>query len=430
MKKSISVRVERHAYIVKPQPLRIAHDEPYLPGMSNLNEAANPVDDDEAWHPWRDEWPIRADTIYLNHGSFGPTPKLVRDCQLDWQRQLACQPMDFFVRKYEPAWLAARDRLAEFVGTAPDNLVFVENATTAMNVVASTFPLRREDQVLLTDHEYGAVFRIWRRACEHSPGAEVTTAKLPRTIESDEQIVDAIFSAATQQTRLLVVSHVTSPTAIILPVKRICEEARRRGISVCVDGPHAPAQVPLTLDELPCDFYAASLHKWVSAPFGSGFLFVAPDWHDRVKTPMLSWGRISPQTPTTWWDEFVWPGTRDPSAYLATSSAIDLLEHRVGLSSFRARTHHLAQYARRQITDLTGMEPPTPDSEQWYGSMVSLPLPPGDAASLQKRLWQEHRIEVPIVEHNGQRSIRVSCHLYNRRADIDLLVQCLKPLLQ
>lgn len=398
--------------------------------MSDSDALAGSIENDDAWLQWRDEWPIRADTIYLNHGSFGPTPNAVRECQIDWQQQVAGQPMDFFVRKYEPAWLAARKRLADFVDTAADNLVFADNATAAMNVVASSFALESGDEVLLTDHEYGAVVRIWQRACEQTPGTAVTIASLPQVIESEQQIVDAVFSAATPRTRLLVVSHVTSPTAIILPVARICAEARRRGIPVCIDGPHAPAQVPLSLDSLACDFYTASLHKWVSAPFGSGFLFVPPTWHDRVKAPQLSWGRIPPEKPTTWWDEFVWSGTRDPSAYLATETAIDLLDHQVGLQTFRARTHYLARYARQRIADLTGLNPSTPDSDQWYGSMVSMPLPPGNAVVLQNCLWQQDGIEVPIVEHNAQRSVRVSCHLYNRRADIDALTHALDRLLR
>jgi len=387
------------------------------------------VDDEDAWQVWRDEWPIRADTIYLNHGSFGPTPRTVRACQLAWQEQMACQPMDFFVRQYEPAWSAARGRLGEFVGTAPENLVFVENATAAMNAVANSFPLDRRDEVLLTDHEYGAVVRIWQRACRAAGAAEPRVAHLPTAIESAEQVVDAVFQAATDRTRLLVVSHVTSPTAIILPVQRICAEAARRGIAVCVDGPHAPAQVPLLLDELPCEFYTASLHKWVSAPMGAGFLFVAPHWQAHVRTPLLSWGRLLPMQPKTWWEEFVWPGTRDPSAYLASTAAIELLQ-RVGLSAFRARSHDLAREARRRLVALTGLQPPTPDSDQWYGSMVSVPLPPGDAAVLQRRLWERHHIEVPIVAHQGHRSIRVSCHLYNSRGDVDALVHALDELLR
>ncbi len=387
------------------------------------------LDDDDHWRRWRDEWSIRADTTYLNHGSFGPTPRAVRDCQLAWQQRMTSQPMDFFVRQFEPAWLESRSHLARFVGTAPDNLVFVENSTAGMNVVAATVPLRAGDEVLLTNHEYGAVQRIWRRACQMAGAAEPVTATLPINFETAEQVVDAIFSSATDHTRLVVVSHITSPTAIILPVQEICEEARRRGIAVCIDGPHAPAQVPIVLDQLPCDFYTASLHKWLSAPLGSGFLFVAPHWQDRVRTPVLSWGRVAPTKPTAWWEEFVWTGTRDSSAYLAAPAAIELLD-RVGPARFRARTHSLARYARQRLVELVGIEPHVPDSEKWYGSMASVQLPPGDARALQTDLWQKHRIEVPVVDHNGERSIRVSCHLYNDRNDIDRLVDALAGLLR
>ena len=387
------------------------------------------IENDDDWRAWRDEWEIRSDTTYLNHGSFGPTPRVVRACQLNWQQQLASQPMDFFVRRFEPAWMEARQRLAEFVGTDPENLVFVENSTAAMNVVANSFPLQRGDEVLLTDHEYGAVVRILQRACQNADTTEPRIAPLPAKFESAEQVVDAIFQGATERTRLLVVSHITSPTAVILPVQQICDEAKRRGIAVCIDGPHAPAQVPLSIDELNCDFYAASLHKWLSAPIGSGFLYVASHRQHQIKTPQLSWGRLLPAKPTRWWEEFVWPGTRDPSAYLATTAAIELLQ-RVGLPTFRARTHYLARYARQHLVELTGLEPPTPDDPAWYGSMVSVPLPPGDAAGLQKQLWQKYRIEVPVVERNGRRSIRVSCHLYTCKREIDSLVSAVDKLLR
>lgn len=386
------------------------------------------IENDDDWRAWRVEWGIRSDTTYLNHGSFGPTPRRVRECQLDWQAPLTCQPMDFFVRKLEPAWLAARERLAAFVGTAAENLVFVENSTAAMNVVANSFALQPGDEVLLTDHEYGAVVRIWQRACQAAGASEPRVAMLPAKFESAEQVVEAIFREATVRTRLLVVSHITSPTAVILPVQQICAEARRGGIAVCIDGPHAPAQAPLVIDELGCDFYTASLHKWVSAPLGSGFLYVAPPWHGRIRTPQLSWGRLLPAKPAKWWEEFYWTGTRDPSAYLATTAAIELLEE-VGLPAFRARTHHLARYARHRLVELTCVEPPTPDDEAWYGSMVSVPLPPGDAASLQKQLWQQHQIEVPVVDRGGRHSIRVSCHLYTDKQDIDRLVKALAELL-
>jgi isopenicillin-N epimerase len=387
------------------------------------------ADNDDDLRRWRDEWAIRPDTIYLNHGSFGPTPRSVRDCQLKWQAQLASQPMDFFVRNCEAAWLAARKRLAEFVGTTPNNLVFMENSSAAMNVVANSFALGSQDEVLLTDHEYGAVLRIWQRACRAAGAAEPIIASLPPKFESADQVADAIFAAATDRTRLLIVSHITSPTAVILPVQKICDEARRRGIAVCIDGPHAPAQAPLAIDALGCDFYTASLHKWVSAPIGSGFLYVAPHRQDAARTPQLSWGRLLPAKPKEWWEEFVWPGTRDPSAYLASTAAIDLLE-RVGLPNFRTHTHALAKHARERIVELTQLEPPTPDSDEWYGSMASVPLPPGDAPALQKSLWQKYGIEIPVVDRSGNRSIRVSCHLYTGVDHIDALLQALKALLR
>jgi len=397
--------------------------------MDDIIHPALSIEDDSSWLAMRDQWPIEPETTYLNHGSFGPTPLVVRECQQEWQRRLADQPMDFYVRKIEPAWKNARKRLADFVEADENDLVFAENSTAAMNVVANSVSLKPGDQVLLTDHEYGAVFRIWRRACQQTTGAEVTTAKLPSRFESPEQVGDSILAAATERTRMLIVSHVTSPTATILPVHAICEEARRRGISVCIDGPHAPAQVPLSINTLACDFYTASLHKWVSAPFGSGFLYVSKPHQEKIEPPLLSWGRLPPQTPDAWWEEFVWQGTRDPSAYLATGAAIDLMERQLGLSIFRARTHFLANYARHRIIELTGLEPQTPDSDQWYGSMVGLPLPPGNAADLQNALWQQYKIETPVIEHNGQRSIRVSCHVYNCHADIDLLVESLRTLL-
>ncbi len=393
-----------------------------------LPQPAPDAPDDE-WAPWRELWDIRPDTTYVNHGSFGPPPRPVTEAQEAWRRELNRQPMDFFVRQLEPAWLAARERLARFVGTAAENLVFVDNATAGMNVVANTLPLVAKSEVLLNDHEYGAVRRIWERACGKTEGSQIVDATLPLEIESVDQVVEAIFARVTPATRLIVVSHITSPTAITMPVQAICAEAHRRGIPVAIDGPHAPAQIALEIDPLGCDFYVASLHKWLSAPFGSGFLYVAPKWQELVATPQLSWGRLSPARVEAWWHEFFWSGTRDFSPYLATTAAIDLLES-LGLDLFRQRTHHLAEYARHQLVDLVGGKPRTPDSPAWYGAMASIRLPDGDCGTLQRTLWQRHGIEVPVVEVGGIRSIRISCHLYNTKEQIDRVVAALADALR
>jgi isopenicillin-N epimerase len=337
------------------------------------------------------------------------------------------QPMDFFVRVFPEALLDARQRLADFLRAQAEDLVFVENATQAMNVVANSFPLASQDQVLLTNHEYGAVQRIWQLTCERV-GAEVATVDLPDCFETTQEVVDTILAACTDRTRLLVISHITSPTAVTLPVQEICEGARQRGIQVCIDGPHAPAQVPVNLETLGCDYYCASCHKWLSAPFGTGFLYVAREHQFRQRPLTLSWGQLPPEEVSHWSDEFLWSGTRDPSAYLAVPAAIDFMEN-VGLRDFQEAGHALAQYARQQLIELTGVEPMVADDPCWYGCMAQHPLPPGDARELQTSLWKQYGIEVPIVDWNQRRFVRVSCHLYNDQSQVDRLMVALRELL-
>jgi isopenicillin-N epimerase len=305
--------------------------------------------------------------------------------------------------------------------------VFVENATQGMNVVALSLPLRAGDEVVLTDHEYGAVERIWYRRCRQV-GATIRVASLPRPVESVEQLIASVLETFTIHTRLLVISHITSPTAIILPVQQLCAAAKEHNVATCIDGPHAPAQIPLNLSELGCDFYAASCHKWLSAPFGSGFLHVNSKWQSEIVTPQLSWGLLRPDKPQGWDDEFVWSGTRDPTAYLSVPAAIDFLEE-VNLDLFRRRTHWLARYARERLAEFAPRRPLVADSDEWYGSMAHMPLPTVDSHQLQRQLWERYGIEVPIVDWSGNQWIRVSCHLYNTTAEVDLLVKALRELL-
>jgi isopenicillin-N epimerase len=382
------------------------------------------TDADEDWQDVVHQWALREDTTYLNHGSFGPPPRAVQEARLDWIRRLDSQPMDFFVRQLEPALLDARSRLAEFVGTSAQNLVFVDNATYAMNVVASSFSLKSGDQVLINNHEYGAVRRIWQRAC-HEAEAELIEVSLPSRFISHEQITDAIQKHFSDRTKLLIISHITSPTAVIVPVSQICRLARQQDIAVCVDGPHALAQLDVRIDQLDCDFYTASCHKWLSAPVGSGFLAVHPRRQATVRPPLLSWGRLLPNVPVGWQDEFTWMGTRDPSSVLSVPAAIDFMA-KVGFEEFRQRTHYLARGARLKLEDEFGVSANVPDDPAWFGSMITIPLQAGDWSRLQADLWNRCRIEVPIVHFGGHWFIRVSCHLYNSLSDIDKLIRGIK----
>lgn len=379
----------------------------------------------------RNEWSIPDDVIYLNHGSFGPSPKVVQAARHQWIEQLESQPMHFFLRQMEDAVGVAYECLAKFVGAKPNDLIFVENATAAMNIVAANIELNAGDEVLTTDHEYGAVLRIWRRVCRRA-GASLVVRKLPNPMTSADKVIETFMEAVTSRTRLIVISHVTSPTAIILPVAEISRRARELGIPVCIDGPHAVAMLPIDLDQLGCDYYAASGHKWLSAPFGSGFLYVRRSLQQNLQPVITSWGGSVSGRPPSWKDEFDWIGTRDPTAYLSIPIAIQFLQS-YGLDEFRNTTHALAQFARQRIQELTGIDAIVSNSADWFGSMISLPLPSreqeppkkGHRDLLQDELWNHYRIEVPIVHWQGTRFVRVSCHLYNSREDIDALVEVL-----
>ncbi|MCH7990155.1 MAG: aminotransferase class V-fold PLP-dependent enzyme [Planctomycetes bacterium] len=380
----------------------------------------------------RSAWSLPDDVTYLNHGSFGPSPRVVQEANRDWSARLESEPMDFFVRQMEHHLDEAADRLGRFIGANGKDLIFVDNATFGMNIVATSIALKPDDEVLVTDHEYGAVLRIWQHTCKQT-SAKVVVKSLPFPMNSDDEIVSALMDGVSEQTKLIVVSHVTSPTAVILPVEKICRAAKKIGIPVCIDGPHAVAMIPLNLKQLGCDYYAASCHKWLSAPFGSGFLYVAPRRQQNLKPVMISWGGSLSGRPKNWKDEFTWSGTRDPAAFLAIPAAIDFLEE-YGFQKFREQTHSLAHYARQRITELTGTEAFVPDSPDWYGSMITLPIPAsgdpspegGKRDPLQDILWDEYKIEVPVIHWKGRRFVRISCHLYNTEEEIDRLVNTMK----
>ncbi len=386
--------------------------------------ARDPLNDAD-WTDFRGQWALQEGVSYLNHGSFGPSPRVVIEARERWYRELAANPMEFFTRRLDDALAQAREQLGRFVGTPGENLIFADNATLGMNIVALSVPLAAGDEVLLNDHEYGAVKRIWERRCTQS-GARLIVQNIATPIESSDAVVEQMFAQASPRTKLLVVSHITSPTAVIFPIAAICRRARELGISVCVDGPHAIATVDVALDALDCDYYTASCHKWLCAPFGSGFLYVHPRKQAQIEPIVLSWGRAyPPDLSPAWHNEFTWIGTRDPSAFLAIPTAIEFIES-IGLEAFRLRTHALAQYARQELSSRSGLSPLVPDDPRWYGPMLSLPLPRGEAAAIHERLWKAYRIEIPLVQWNDRLLIRPSCHVYTQRSELDALVGALR----
>ncbi len=357
--------------------------------------------------------------VFLNHGSFGACPRPVFEVYQRWQRELERQPVELLARRYEGLIEEAKSRLAGFLGARPEDLVFCPNATSGMNVVARSLPLGTGDEVLVTNHEYGAVSRLWEHVCARTGAALVV-----RTLAPGPALVDELWSAVTARTRVVSVSHVTSATALRFPVEEVCARARSEGILSAVDGAHAPGQIELELDALGADFYAGNCHKWLCAPKGSGFLHVRPEHQATITPQVIGWG----EDEGSFAARHRWQGTRDPAAYLAVPAAIDFLaEH--GWDEVRGRCYGLARAARVRLAELTGLAPLAPD-ETWLGQMTAAELPECDIDALKRRLYDEHRIEVPVYRFEERSVVRASFQGYNDDSDLDALVAALRAELQ
>jgi isopenicillin-N epimerase len=325
--------------------------------------------------------------------------------------------------RYDALLDEARDRLAAYLNCAPAALAFVPNSTTALNAVARSVPLEPRDEVLATDHEYEAMDLLWSRTCAEA-GARYIRQGVPLPVSGREELVETVWSGVTPRTRIIYLSHITSKTALILPVAEICRRARAAGIMTVVDGAHAPGQIPLDLDAIGADVYAASCHKWLCAPRGSGFLYVRPDYHAVVQAPVISHGS---HAGSSFVERNRWQGTRDPSAFLAVPAAIEFQESNEW-ESVRSRCHELARAARSSISTLFGLPPFTPDSPEWFAQMVSTPLPPCDPKDVRRRLFSDHAIDVPVRRWNDLHLIRLSFQAYNTSQDLDRLLEALTEL--
>lgn len=371
----------------------------------------------------RDLFLLRDDVTFLNHGSFGACPRPVFEEYQRLQRELEREPVDFLDtdRTFHARMAAARQRLADFVGCARDELVFVPNATTGLNVVARSLDLQPGDEVLTCDHEYGALDRTWRFLCGKT-GARYVRRELPVPFCEPEDVVEAIWNGVTGRTKVLFLSHLTSPSAVVLPVEPLIARARERGIFTMVDGAHVPGQLDLDLHALGCDVYSGNCHKWLMAPKGAAFLYVREERQDLVEPLVVSWGWEADRPgPSRFVDEQEWTGTRDPSAYFAVPAAIDFFEEHQW-RKVRVACRKLLLEARERVLDLVGL-PPLCHFDPWLGQMCALPLPEGtDRFALGTALREKHAVEVPVTWFADRPWLRVSIQGYNTAEDVERLV--------
>jgi isopenicillin-N epimerase len=372
----------------------------------------------------RDGWLLDPEVAFLNHGSFGATPRAVLAEQDRWRALMERHPTNFMSEELPPALRAAAAHLAAFVGARAEDLVFVENATAGCNAVLRSLVFAPGDEILVTDHGYPAV----RKAAEYVAacfGARVVEATVPFPLQDSAQVVAAVAAQLGPRTRLAIFDHITSPTATIFPVRELIELCRAAGVPVLIDGAHAPGMLSLDVPSLGADWYTGNCHKWLMAPRGSAFLWVAPERQADTHPLVISHGFGQGFTA-----EFDWVGTRDPSAWLSVPAAIDFHE-RLGGARLRERNAALAREQARLLARIWRTERGAPDG--LTGSMAAVRLPLSEAATaeralqLRRTLFDAHRIEAPVTAFVGALWVRVSAHAYNRPQDYARLAASFTP---
>ena len=380
-------------------------------------------------------WALSKKTVFLNHGSFGACPKEVLKVQQELRKQMEASPVQFLWRHFDGLLDISRNALAEFVKARPQDLVFTSNATSGVNAVLQSLKLRSGDALLTTDHAYNACQNVVFEAARRT-GATVNVARVPFPLTNSNQILEAVLQKVTSRTRVAMIDHVSSHTALIFPIEKIVRALESKGIETLVDGAHAPGMVPLDLNRLRPAFYTGNLHKWVCAPKGAGFLWVREDRQNAINAPVISHGYNTPRSGyTPFQDRFDWTGTFDPTAWFSVPAAIEFIKNLLpgGFAELRRRNHAIAVQARRRLCEK--LQVPAPCPESMLGAMATLALPAkfqgiSKTARIdpeQIRLHDEFGIEVPLLRLGNpeKRWFRISAQIYNSMAQYDYLARAL-----
>lgn len=369
--------------------------------------------------------------IFLNHGSFGATPRPVMDAYQAWQTRLERHPVQFITSELIPELKKARQILGDYLNADADDLVYVPNATFGANIVARSLQLEPGDEILTTDHEYGACENVWKFVGQKN-GTILVKQPIPLPLASPAEITEHFWQGMTPKTKVIFISHITSPTAVRMPVESICKQAREAGILTVIDGAHAPGQISLDLTAMESDFYLGNCHKWMQSAKGAGFLYTRRELQPLLEPLVVSWGwgeNASFTSGSQYLDYFEWLGTNDPSAYLSVPAAIQFQANH----NWPAVQHQCQQILTdglKRIVKLTGLETVYSNRSAPFVQMAVVRLPlVRDISAFQRELLQKYRIEVPCIEWDGQHFIRISVQGYNTEADLDALVAAVEQLL-
>ena len=374
----------------------------------------------------KDWFLLDSDITFLNHGSYGACSKPVFKEYQDWQKKLEDQPVQFMTNQVYSAMEKSRESMSQFVECDEEELVFFQNPTTAVTNVIYNLDLKPGDEVLMSNHEYGALVRAWKMWGKKT-GVKIIQQDISMPVTTEENFIENFWTGVTDQTKVIFLSHITSSTALIFPIEKIIKLAKEQNILTIIDGAHVPAHIPLNIHELGCDFYTGACHKWLCAPKGSSFLFVKKEHQDWVKPVVVSWGKDGDDpSPSEFIQNFQWQGTRDMSAFLTIPTAINFYIKEI--RPYQESCKKIIQDTYSEFPSVLNTEPISAGRE-WLAQLVAHPLPKNIPSNLKKRLWEEYQIEIPVFEWSGQEFVRVSIQVYNTQKDVDLLMSALRSLI-
>ncbi|WP_298115693.1 aminotransferase class V-fold PLP-dependent enzyme [Flavobacterium sp.] len=366
---------------------------------------------------------------FLNHGSFGACPKPVFDEFQRLQLELEQEPVQFIQKKLPVYLKEAKKPLAKFIGCNVEDFFFTPNPTFAVNTIMRSLNLQKGDEILTTNHEYGAMDRTWNFYCKKS-GVKYIRQEISLPIVSKEQIIDEFWKGYNENTKVIFLNQISSSTALIFPVKEICDKAQQLGLITIVDGAHVPGHIDLNISELNPDFYTGTLHKWMLAPKGSSFLYVKKEFQADIDPLVVSWGYESlAPSESQFLDYHEYQGTNDHSAYLCTPKVIEFLEENNWREKSKAcRKIVLENYQR--FCDLLGTQPICPISEEFLGQMASIPVRTEKPMELKELLYSKYKIQIPIMPLNGNIYMRYSINVYNSQEDLEVLYQAITDIIK
>jgi isopenicillin-N epimerase len=366
---------------------------------------------------------------FLNHGSFGACPKPIFEEYQRFQLELESEPVDFIQRKQTQYLKTARESLAKFVGCQAQDLFFTPNPTFAVNVIMRNIKLNPGDEILSTNHEYGAMDRTWNFYCKKS-GAKYIRQNITLPITSKEQVIEEFWKGYNANTKVIFLNQMSSATALIFPVKEICDRARELGLITIVDGAHVPGHIDLNITEMNPDYYTGTLHKWMLAPKGSSFLYVKPDLQKDLEPLVVSWGyeSVAPGE-SQFLDYHELQGTRDVSAFMCTPKVVAFLEQN-NWNEFSKNCKQLVLTNYQRFCDLLNTQPIAPITAEFLGQMASIPVNTKKPAELKELLYLKYKIQIPVMPLNDRYYIRFSVNAYNTQEDLDILYKALEDIIK